>query len=64
MSIKFTKIKMKAEQQLVQELYNKSVPAHEKSYFGIEELYRVNKEVYPLIGNLLSSVTKKQIQKK
>ena len=32
--------------------------------FDIEELYRVNKEVYPLIGNLLSSVTKKQIQKK
>jgi len=31
--------------------------------FDIEELYRVNKEVYPLIGNLLSSVTKKQIQK-
>ena len=32
--------------------------------FDVEELYRVNKEVYPLIGNLLSSVTKKQIQKK
>jgi len=185
MNIKFTKIKTKAERQLIQELYNKSVPAHEKSYFyllwwkrnrknvsfvniyddekwvgfayysthddliyigffatvdsktskvydgamfdefkrlypnhrlaipivienlgadnseqavkekdfyqnngfestgyfvqrasdsfeivlvgadfDIEELYRVNKEVYPLIGNLLSSVTKKQIQKK
>jgi len=33
-------------------------------HFEIEELYRVNKEVYPLIGNLLSSVTKKQIQKR
>jgi len=32
--------------------------------FDIEELYRVNKEVYPLIGNFLSSVTRKQIQKR
>ncbi|MCL2842304.1 MAG: hypothetical protein FWE28_02390 [Oscillospiraceae bacterium] len=33
MSIKFTKIQNATERKEVQELYNKSVPAHEKAYF-------------------------------
>ncbi|MCL2559674.1 MAG: hypothetical protein FWE07_04235 [Turicibacter sp.] len=33
MNVKFTKIQTKVERQLVQNLYNQSVPAHEKSYF-------------------------------
>jgi hypothetical protein len=32
--------------------------------FHIEELYNVNKEVYPLIGRFIVSDMKKQIQKK
>jgi len=33
MDIKFTRIQNAAERKKVQELYNKSVPAHEKAYF-------------------------------
>ena len=33
MSVKFTEILNSTERKKVQELYNKSVPAHEKAYF-------------------------------
>ncbi|MCL2527288.1 MAG: hypothetical protein FWE42_02625 [Defluviitaleaceae bacterium] len=45
MKVKFTEIKNTTEKKQVQELYNKSVPAHEKIYFHILWWKRKRKRV-------------------